>query len=284
MLKRFVYLLAALTGISFSSPVLSLEKDVINMMSVKQRLERVEGFLGSDTLMDQVQQMEALREEISSLREQIDQQSYELDTIKQRQRSLYLDMDRRLQDVESGSPKSGSSSSFSQSPVAPPVTGGGMTPSSKSGSSKGRSSKTGTSAGNVVGSPAADKDGREMYNKAFGLLKEGQYKQSIQKFEIFLEKYPESKYSDNAQYWLGEANYAFRQYKQSLKEFQRLISKYPDSVKIQGARLKVGYVYYELKNWSAAKESLQQVVTLYPDANVAKKARERLERIKREGH
>ena len=269
MLKRFVYLLVALTGISFSSPLFSLEKDVISMMSVKQRLERVEGFLGSDTLMDQAQQMEALREEISALREQIDQQSYELDTIKQRQRSLYLDMDRRLQNLETGSSSSGSPGSARRAPVAPPVAGGAT-------GSSGR--------GSQVGSPAAvDKDGREMYNKAFGLLKEGQYKKSIEIFEKFLKRHPESKYSDNAQYWLGEANYAYRQYKQSLKEFQRLIAKYPDSTKIPGARLKVGYVYYELKNWSASRESLQQVVTLYPDTNVAKKAMERLERIKREG-
>lgn len=275
MLKRFVYLLVAFTGISFSSPLFSLEKDVIDMMSVRQRLERVEGFLGSDTLMDQVQQMEALHEEISALREQIDQQGYELDTVKQRQRSLYLDMDRRLQNLETGSPGSrssgsGLSNSGRRAPVAPPVTGG-----AKDGSSRVISSR-----GNIV----ADKDGREMYNKAFGLLKEGQYKQSIERFEKFLKRHPESKYSDNAQYWLGEANYAYRQYKQSLKEFQRLIAKYPDSKKIEGARLKVGYVYYELKNWSASRESLQQVVTLYPDTNVAKKAKERLDRIKREGH
>ena len=116
------------------------------------------------------------------------------------------------------------------------------------------------------------------------MLKDGKYEQSITAFEDFLKSYPDSKYADNAQYWLGEANYAFRQYKQALSEFQRLIAKYPDSLKIAGARLKIGYIYYELKNWSAAQESLQQVIKLYPDANVAKKASERLERMKREGH
>jgi len=274
MLKHSIYVLVALTGLSFSGPLFSLEKDVISMMSVKQRLERVEGFLGSEVMMDQAQQMEALREEISALREQIDQQSYELDTIKQRQRSLYLDMDRRIQNMETGSTGSGSPGVGSRAPVAPPVSVTGA-----AGSSPGASSSV-----NTAGPVTADKDGREMYNKAFGLLKEGQYKQSIEIFGKFIKAYPESKYSDNAQYWLGEANYAFRQYKQSLEEFQSLIAKYPDSTKIQGARLKVGYVYYELKNWSAARESLQQVVTLYPESNVAKKAKERLERIKREGH
>lgn len=265
MLKRFIFL-TCLVG--FVTSVQAKEVDVISMMSVKERLERVERLVGSDVLMEQAQQMEMLREEITSLREQIDQQSYELDTIKQRQRSLYLDMDRRLQGVETG----GRVSKTTSSPVPPPVSGRGSTRSG--------SGNKGVAAAPVGG----DKNGKASYDKAFGLLKDGSYKQSISAFGGFLKTYPESKYSDNAQYWLGEANYAYRQYKQALSEFQTLIAKYPESLKIPGARLKIGYVYYELKNWSAARESLQQVIQLFPDANVAKKAQERLERMKREGH
>lgn len=265
MFKRTIFVSCIVAGFFINTSTFAKEVDVVSMMSVKQRLERMERLVSSDMLMEQAQQMEILREEITSLREQIDQQSYELDTIKQRQRSLYLDMDRRLQGVEKGG-----SVSRSTSPVPPPVAGGNVT----SGSGK-------TAA--VAASPGGDKNGKSSYDKAFGLLKEGRYKQSIEVFEDFLKKHPQSKYADNAQYWLGEANYAYRQYKQSLSEFQRLIARYPDSLKIPGARLKIGYVYYELKNWSAARDSLQQVINLYPDANVAKKASERLERMKREG-
>jgi tol-pal system protein YbgF len=265
MLKRFIFLMCV---VGFIVPVHAKETDVISMMSVKQRLERMERLVSSDVLMEQAQQMEMLREEITLLREQLDQQSYELDTIKQRQRSLYLDMDRRLQGVETG----GRSSRTGSSPVPPPVSGGS-------------SNNTGSGNKGVVSAPAGeDENGKASYDKAFGLLKDGSYKQSISAFGDFLKAYPGSKYSDNAQYWLGEANYAYRQYKQALSEFQTLIAKYPDSLKIPGARLKIGYVYYELKNWSAARESLQQVIQLFPEANVAKKAQERLERMKREGH
>ena len=131
---------------------------------------------------------------------------------------------------------------------------------------------------------AGDADGQEAYSKAFALLKEGQYEQSIKSFEAFKTNYPNSKYADNAQYWLGEANYVSRDYKKALTEFQQLIAQYPDSSKNAGARLKIGYVYFELKNWSAASEALQQVISLYPDSTVAKKANERLQRMKREGH
>lgn len=266
MSKRVIFISCIVAGFISGTSVIAKEVDVVSMMSVKQRLERVERMVSSEMLMNQAQQMELLREEITSLREQIDQQSYELDTIKQRQRSLYLDMDRRLQNLEKG----GSGVSRTTSPVPPPVSG------AKSSSGFGNKSAHAASGG--------DKNGKASYDEAFSLLKDGRYKESITVFEYFLKNYPESKYSDNAQYWLGEANYAYRQYKQALSEFQRLIARYPESLKIPGARLKIGYVYYELKNWSAARESLQHVIKLFPDANVAKKANERLDRMKREGH
>jgi len=248
-------------------PALAVESDVISMMSVKQRLERVERMVGSEILMQQSQQIEAMREEIAALREQLDQQGYELSTIKQRQRSLYLDMDRRINAVETSKPASGlsipvASSGAAQAPVSVGVNSAAMA---------------------SVSSDAGDK-GKSDYDKAFGLLKDGRYKQAIVAFDGFLKSYPGSQYADNAQYWLGEANYAYRQYNEALTEFQRLISKYPDSSKVQGARLKIAYVYYELKNWSAARESLQQIIRSFPDSSIAKTANERLERMTREGH
>ncbi len=235
------------------------DKSLANL-SEKQRIERLERMMNSDVLREQTQTMQSLREEVSSLREQIEQQEYELESMKQRQRNLYLDMDRRINNAEAGS----RNSTRAVAPVPPP----------------------GASGVNAVVPTVAvgGADGQSAYSKAFALLKEGRYEQSIKAFELFRKNYPNSKYADNAQYWLGEANYVSRDYKKALSEFQRLIAQYPKSSKNSGARLKIGYVYFELKNWSAAREALQQVVTMYPDTTVAKKANERLQRIKREGH
>lgn len=236
------------------------EDSSLAKLTDKQRIQRLERMLDSDVFREQVQTTQALREEISALREQIEQQDYELESMKQRQRNLYLDMDRRLNNVEAG----GGNSGRVAAPVPPP------------------NASTSTVVAPVV--VAGDADGQAAYSKAFALLKEGQYEQSIKAFEAFKVSYPNSKYADNAQYWLGEANYVSRDYKRALSEFQQLIAQYPESSKNSGARLKIGYVYFELKNWSAAREALQQVITLYPDTTVAKKANERLQRMKREGH
>lgn len=246
-------------GMLLAANVFAADKD-LESLNYKQRIQRLERLISSDVLRQQTQTMQTLREEISLLRGQIEQQEYELGSMKQRQRNLYLDMDRRLNNVEAG----GGNAANITSPVPPP--------NSTSGSSV------------IVPVVAGDTDGQDAYSKAFALLKEGQYKQSITAFEAFKASYPKSKYADNAQYWLGEASYVSRDYKKALTEFQQLIAQYPDSSKNSGARLKIGYIYFELENWSAARESLQQVVTLYPGTTVSKKANERLQRMKREGH
>ncbi len=248
-----------ITSLIFGSAI-AADEELLSRMSVKQRLERIERIIGSDVLMEQSRQLEALQQEVSMLREILEEKDYELDLITQRQRSLYSDMDRRLNGLEGGA-----SRPVVVAPVPPPNT-----------------SPTSVTAGGMP--DTNDKDGAQQYTEAFDLLKEGQYSKSIAAFEVFLKSYPESKYADNAQYWLGEANYVSREYKTALSAFQTLIAKYPESTKISGARLKIGYTYYELKNWSAAKDALMQVVKLYPDTSVATKANDRLERIKREGH
>ncbi len=238
----------------------SVAKPGVVKVSDQQRIMRLERLLDSDILREQTQTIQSLREEISALREQIEQQEYELEGMKQRQRNLYLDMDRRINNVEAGE----RNNVRVAAPVLPP---GAATPDTT-----------------IPIVTAVDKDGQQAYSKAFALLKEGRYQQSIVAFENFKASYPDSKYADNAQYWLAEANYVSRDYKKALEAFQQLIAQYPESSKNSGARLKIGYVYYELKNWTAARDALQQVITLYPDTTVAKKANERMQRIKREGH
>jgi tol-pal system protein YbgF len=243
-----------------SGKAFAADNEMLLRMTDKQRIERLENIIGSDVLMEQSRQLEALQQEVSMLRDMLEEKDYQLDMITQRQRSLYSDMDRRLNSLEGGA---------SRSIVAAPVPPPGSPPVS--------STSPAVAAGD-------DKDGAQQYTAAFDLLKEGQYSKSITAFGSFLESYPDSKYADNAQYWLGEANYVSRQYKTALDAFQTLIAKYPESTKIPGARLKIGYTYYELKNWSASKDALMQVVKLYPNTSVASKANDRLVRIKREGH
>ncbi len=241
--------------------------------TVEQRLTRLENLIGNQVLMEQSQQLQLIRQELTDIRAMVENQEHELNLIKQRQRNLYQDIDRRLHDLEVGGGGSGSSPG-SAAPVPPPGASSVAPPS------------TGQATVEVptpTGADTSDPDGKAVYTQAFNLLKEGRYQQAIIAFRNFLKTYPDSRYAANAQYWLGEANYVSRDYKTALQEFQTILSKYPDSNKIQGAELKIGYTYYEMNDWAEARKALQQVKTRYPNTPVARKADERLQRMDREG-
>ena len=122
------------------------------------------------------------------------------------------------------------------------------------------------------------------YDQAFQALKELRYADAAGKFQSFLDLYPNSEYSDNAQYWLGESYYVTRNYDIALAAFQNLMDRYPESPKVPDALLKMGYTHYELKQWDSARAALTQVQESYPDTTLARLAESRLRGMRMEGH
>ena len=140
-----------------------------------------------------------------------------------------------------------------------------------------------TSAGATAGAPAFDPlEEQGAYTAAFNLLKEGRYEKAAEAFESFLPKYQGGQYTDNAQYWLGEAFYVTRQFPRSMKEFQKLVTGYPQSPKVPGAQLKIGFIHHELGEIEQAKAVLGDLVARFPTTTAARLARDRLDRLSRQ--
>ncbi len=251
-----------------------------NPQSVEQRLNRLENILGSQVLMEQSQRLQQMQQDLQTLRGMMESQENQLDLIRQRQRNLYQDMDRRLSELEITSGTGGASAgglpaasvSGGRSPIAPP-----------SASAAGADEVDNEQPMTAMVTPG-EKTDKSAYSDAFNTLKAGRYPDAINAFKAFQKDYPESPYAANAQYWLGEAYSVSRDYKTALKEFQAVVNNHPESNKVEGAMLKIGYTYYEMQDWAAARSALNQVVSKYPGTAVARKAEERLQRMQREGH
>ncbi|HED35145.1 MAG TPA: tol-pal system protein YbgF [Gammaproteobacteria bacterium] len=252
---------------------------------IEQRLGRLENLMSNQVLMEQSQRMEQIQQELSSLRGLLEAQEHQLGLIKQRQRNLYQDMDRRLNDLEiQGGGAASASAGAASSGLTPPGGAGSSSPvPPPSGSSGAASTNVAAVAAGAVASNN-DKNGKSAYSAAFNILKEGKYKEAIKSFRAFLTGYPDSIYSANAQYWLGEAYSVSREYKTALAAFEKVIAQYPESNKVEGSMLKIGFTYYEMKDWTSARTALDNVIRKYPGTTVSRKAKERLQRMKREGH
>ncbi|HJW45566.1 MAG TPA: tol-pal system protein YbgF, partial [Lysobacter sp.] len=117
---------------------------------------------------------------------------------------------------------------------------------------------------------------RAAYDAAFNALKAGQYVQSAELFQNFLQQYPNGSYTPNALYWLGESYYVTQNYPLAQEQFQALLNNYPTHDKAPGALLKVGLSQYGARQYDAAERTLSEVASRYPGTDAARTAADRL--------
>ncbi len=127
--------------------------------------------------------------------------------------------------------------------------------------------------------PETGADAAGLYRDAYELLKVGDYATSGPKFQSLIDRYPDHELSDNAQYWLGEIDYARRDYRAALTSFGHVITRYPNGNKVPDALLKMAFCYIELGERDRARESLERIVRDFSWSEPARKARERLQTL-----
>jgi tol-pal system protein YbgF len=205
-------------------------------------------------------QIQRLQEEVMRLNGKLEEQAYELKTLKEQSLQRYMDLDKRLggagaaaQPPASGpatqttNPRAGSGAINAAAPPSAPVTAG--TPS-----------------------PGVEQPGEaDSYRAAYALVQGRQFDQAVTAFQQFLQRYPDGVYAANAHYWLGEL-YLVKSppdLEASRQAFALLLSQYPDSSKAPDALFKLGRVQFLKGNREKAREYLDLVITQYEGTNNA---------------
>ena len=134
-----------------------------------------------------------------------------------------------------------------------------------------------TTPTDTVVRPAASPS--ELYDTAYADYTKGRYALAIQGFQEYLEAYPSTDLSDNAQYWIGESHYAQKKYPDAIADFDRLLKNSPKSDKAPAALLKKGYALLEVGQKAEAVVQLQYVIHEHPASEEARLARARLKLI-----
>lgn len=244
----------------------------------EERLQNIERKLESRGLVEMLNRLEQLQQDVQALRGELELHTHRLDGMERRQREQYMDIDRRLQELETRSPgavapgvDTGNGGVAVLPPVAPVTPDTPVTPVTPD---------TPSPPPVATADPATAK---AEYDTALAILREGRYADAAQSFKQFLARHPTSSYSANASYWLGETYYVTRDFDQSLATFTALVTNHPQSPKVSDSRLKIGYIHYEKKDWKAARQELEAVVSSYPGTTAARLASDRLARMKKEG-
>lgn len=296
----FVLLAAALFGAFVASPALA------QRLSTSDRLAALEQQLAASRSgnVDLLNQITQLRTEMQSLRSQIEELQQLLEQQKQLGRTQYLDLDGRLNRLESGelapplpaapaaAPGTAPVATTTPAPAAPaaaapagpgtpavprPIPTAPVAPRPVPTTSTAQDTPP-----RVYGDPATlgrSVDERTAYNTAFDALKAGRYAESARLFQGVLDNYPNGSYAPNAYYWLGESYYVTQNYALAQEQFEALLQRYPTHDKAAGSLLKIGLSQYGLRQIDAAEATLAQVIARYPGTEAARTADDRLRAI-----
>jgi tol-pal system protein YbgF len=115
-----------------------------------------------------------------------------------------------------------------------------------------------------------------LYHRSLNELNTGHVAKAVVGFRKFLTSYPQHKYADNAQYWVGECYWNLKQFRTSAREFRRAIERYPRGNKVPEAMLKLGLSQLATGERRDGRRVLESLLRTYPKQPAARLAAERL--------
>jgi tol-pal system protein YbgF len=210
-------------------------------------------------VLELANQMQVMREELRTIRGQLEVLTNNLDAAAKRQRDMYVDLDTRLRRFEQGGPPAAGAP-----PGAPPPPGAGAE----------TRPPPAAPAAAVTGAAAADE--QRVYEAAQQQRRVGNYQGAIAGFQGFVQQFGRSTLAHRAQYWIGDSYYNLRDFKNAIAAQQKLLATYPDSASVPDAMLNMASSYIELGDTAAAKKTMDTLVTRYPSSEAAEKAKRRL--------
>ncbi|MEZ8115095.1 tol-pal system protein YbgF [Vibrio splendidus] len=246
---------AANTTFAAPAPVSDLNSTATNSSSSSRAasasnesdIERLERLLQNRNLvqLQMQQQIDDMALEISELRGDLERNSYDMKQMLERQRELFIELDRVRGEVKAAG-----------------------TATVAVAASEGSKDASGTFS--------TDVDEQTAYQNAVDMiLKQRDYTGAIAAFQKFQKDFPNSTFTPNSHYWLGQLYFAKKQDKEAVKSFAAVVS-YKDSNKRADALVKLGDIAARNNNAAQAKKYYQQVVTEYPNSASAKVAKTHL--------
>ena len=214
------------------------------ILDLRQRVERQSQEIQNlqRSLLEQQNQFESLRGEISRLRgekEQINQElGQELRRLQALSQSLSQGFDERLKKFEP--------------------------------------TKVKADGVEFLAEPAEIK----AYEEALSIFRSGDFAAASSTFNDFVIRYPKSGYVLPALFWLGNAQYASRDYKSAIRNFNSLLTRDPGHARAPEAMLSVANCQLELKDSKAARKTFADLIKAYPQTEAASAATERLAKLK----
>ena len=184
-----------------------------------------------------------LEQEIATLRNLIEENTYLIERYQELQQQRYLDLDKRLHNLLS-------------------------------------EEKEDLVTEYLNGQQYSSTEEIDLYKDALELFEGSRYAEALESFRELIISYPEGAYSADAYFWSGELYLVQQLFEDAREHYLVVVEKFNDHPRVADSLFKLGVLERALMNDQIADSYFSRVISEYPDTGAAELANKSLEASK----
>ena len=186
------------------------------------------------------QKISELEQEIATLRNLIEENTYLIERYQELQQQRYLDLDKRLHNLLS-------------------------------------EEKEDLISESLDGQQNNTTEEIDLYKSALELFDSSRYAEALESFRELIISYPEGSYSADAYFWSGELYLVQQLFEDAREHYLVVVEKFNEHPRVADSLFKLGLLERALMNDQVANYYFSRVVSEYPDTGAAELAKKSIE-------
>jgi tol-pal system protein YbgF len=122
---------------------------------------------------------------------------------------------------------------------------------------------------------------QRLYDTAWSDFTAGQWALCIEGFKTYLKSYSRTDAADDAQWYIGECQYADGKFTEAIDAYKLVISNFPKGDRVPDAYYKLGMAQSSAGQADRARESWETLLKQFPESDLARLAKQNLDRLKK---
>ena len=193
------------------------------------------------------QKIGALEQEIATLRNLIEENTFLIERYQELQQQRYLDLDKRLHSILSGELEE-------------------------------------LNEGSLNLNDLNSTEEIDLYKEALELFEVSRYAEALEVFRDLIISFPEGTYSADAYFWSGELYLVQEQLEDAREHYLVVAEKFKDHDRVADCLYKLGVIEKLLLNDEAANSYFSRLISEYPDTGAAELAKKSMETLIQESN
>lgn len=207
-----------------------------------------------EILLDKLNKLE---QEISNLSNNLDQNTYELQRIEDANQLRYMDLDKRIHQLETLILLSSEEDNQDQIELSDldenPLSG------------------------------LISNDGSEeeflLWSNSLKLIENSRYSEAAENLRLLIISFPQGEYSVEAYFYLGDIYFQQQMYQDSIETFNSLLNNFPENKRTPESFFKLGLNFLQLEDETSARSNFNKVIQNYPESSAAILSEEELVKL-----